>query len=359
MVAIPQCSSPMSRFEDGGRRSLQATPAMALRRRRPSQEMRDFGVSPRWITPSASGRPPVSGVPANMARSEYAQKYANAECKTEPGDVMQYFRRRDTLQRIAPMQLNDELYSVRFKYHGFVCAEIVRIPKIGSETEMCYHTNPPQDGLKSVHFIGETGSTPGFTVKKMKNINVKVFELHATGVQLSECLTLPSASTESGKTALRLRQTVANPEINECHPRRGGGSSCDFDVEIDPSTKYVKFPSSPNVVKTDYELEYGVPNLAGAHRRSIEVTVDRNDGARVVSVTVKREQINLGAKPRGGEGGSSGTFWATAPLNGFVYTVVHDPPGGESYAELQAGVELSVGFDLTNSGASGSGSGVL
>ena len=301
--------------------------------------------------------PPVSGVPANMARSEYAQKYANAECKTEPGDVMQYFRSRDTLQRIAPMQLNDELYSVRFKYHGFVCAEIVRIPKIGSETEMCYHTNPPQDGLKSVHFIGETGSTPGFTVKKMKNINVKVFELHATGVQLSECLTLPSASTESGKTALRLRQTVANPEINECHPRRGGGSSCDFDVEIDPSTKYVKFPSSPNVVKTDYELEYGVPNLAGAHRRSIEVTVDRNDGARVVSVTVKREQINLGAKPRGGEGGSSGTFWATAPLNGFVYTVVHDPPGGESYAELQAGVELSVGFDLTNSGASGSGVG--
>lgn len=309
----------------------------------------DYSIS-LWSGPS------VSGVPANMARSEYAHKYANVECKTEPGDVMQYFRSRDTLQRIAPMQLNDRLYSVRFKYHGFVCAEIVQIPKIRSESETCFHQNLPQDGLKPVHFIGETGSTPGFNVKKTKTINLKVFELHATGVKLSECRTLPSASTGSGKTALRLRQTVTNPEINECHPRRGGGSSCDFEVEIDPATKFVKFPSSSNVVKTDYELEYGVPNLAGAHRRSIEVTVDRNDGARVVSVTVKREQINLGAKPRGGEGGSSGTFWATAPLDGFVYTVVHDPPGGESYAELQAGVELSVGFDLTNSGVSGSGS---
>ena len=35
--------------------------------------------------------------------------------------------------------------------------------------------------------------------------------------------------------------------------------------------------------------------------------------------------------PRGGE---SNAMWATTPVNGLVYMVVHDPPGGLSYAEV-------------------------
>jgi hypothetical protein len=94
------------------------------------------------------------------------------------------------------------------------------------------------------------------------------------------------------------------------------------------------------------EIPAGKPNLAGNHRRVIDVTVTRNDLFRSVTSVTLRNQIPLGSKPRGGEGLSDDVYWATVPLEGLVYTVVHDPPGGGSYAELTTGSKLAINMEL-------------
>lgn len=292
--------------------------------------------------------PLLSGVKELMQSNSYRSTYSNADCQTEPSSVVQYFRSRDTLQRIVPMKRNDEeVYDVRFKFHGYICTEIVNILKIASDDNTCYGPDEP-GGIHDVHLIGTTASN--VVVPMSREIRVKVYEVHKNGDQLLKCLTLPSSQDGTGSTKLSLRQTVSDPDVNECHPRRGGGASCDFEVELDDDG-YVQFPTSGKNTSSTYNISSGTPNLAFNYRRSIDVQVERNDGSRALKVASSRPQISLGSKVRGGDGLSDSTFWATVPLDGLVYTVVHDPPGGNSYAELQTGVELSVSYILTNTGA--------
>ena len=115
-------------------------------------------------------------------------------------------------------------------------------------------------------------------------------------------------------------------EDSECHPNRGGGAQCDFQVTVN-SDGYLAFPVvPPGSVNTVMSISAGRPNLAGNNRRTVRVDVTRNDLYRAVTTTAIRELIPLGSKPRGGEGLGDDTFWATVPLEGLVYTVVHDPP---------------------------------
>ena len=45
---------------------------------------------------------------------------------------------------------------------------------------------------------------------------------------------------------------------------------------------------------------------------------------------------------------SDDVYWATVPLEGLVYTTVHDPPGGNSYAELMLGTEVKMEIATTD-----------
>ena len=64
-----------------------------------------------------------------------------------------------------------------------------------------------------------------------------------------------------------------------------------------------------------------------------------------------RELVPLSSKGRGGSDGSDSTFWATVPLDGLVYSVVHDPPGGNSFAQLESGSEIAVEYELVSTRA--------
>ena len=74
------------------------------------------------------------------------------------------------------------------------------------------------------------------------------------------------------------------------------------------------------------------PNLVRPHRRKFLARIKRDDGFAVTTVMLERELVTLRSKTRG-EGDASKRymsdtkFYATAPIRGLVYTVVHDPPG--------------------------------
>jgi hypothetical protein len=179
-------------------------------------------------------------------------------------------------------------------------------------------------------------------------MNLQVFEIHAVTDGYKKCFKLPGNDGNEGSTLAKVRQDVTEAGNNPCHPNSGGGPGCDFQVELtDEDYGNVDLPPESAVVNR------GLPNLAGNHRRQVSVQVARNDGYRTVTATTTRNLISLGSKQRGGDGLSDATFWATVPLDGLVYTVVHDPPGGDSYAELSSGSTVSIEYTLAKTRAGG------
>ena len=288
--------------------------------------------------------PPMTDLP-----SEKNKAYPNAQCEVDVTDAVQYFRARNALERLAPLRTENIWWEVRYKFHGYMCAEIMDIPRIQSDSNICYVENE-ELGLKRAHFLG---SSDFFTplLAPTKQLSAKVFELHLSGGVLSKCEVLPSTGS-GGRTWVEIRQDVTDLADNECHYMRDGGPSCDFDVVIDDDG-YLSFPpaNGESARSRSMTITQGEPNLVGNHRRSVRVTAFRNDGFRVVPVYVTRPLITLGAKPRGGNQYgeySDDVYWATVPLDGLVYSVVHDPPGGNSYAELMIGTEISMALEMSN-----------
>ena len=274
-------------------------------------------------------------------------------CATEDGDVVTFFRRRNALERLALMRDNSDWQQIRYKYHGYICVDIpdAYIPKIADDLDTCYDTNEPEGGLSKKHFLGTSSSVVNpirAFISAEKSIRLKVFELHLEGDgKYKTCFqALPNESKGTGSTTIKIRQDVSDPEDSECHPQRGGGGSCDFQVELDPSG-YLVFPGDDPDAMT---IKAGKPNLARNFRRTVSIAVERNDLYRTVTAIASRELIPLNSKPRGGgDGFSDDTFWATVPIDGLVYTVIHDPPGGNSYASLSSGTEVSIEYTLANS----------
>ena len=167
---------------------------------------------------------------------------------------------------------------------------------------------------------------------------------------------LPNTERGTGSTTIKIRQDVTNVQDSECHTDRGGGASCDFEVNL-TSDGFLIFPGHANEAHaaTSMTIIAGQPNLAGNHRRDIRIDVTRNDLTVSVTATAKRELIALGSRPRGGHGLSDDAFWATVPLEGMVYTVVHDPPGGDSFAELASGTEVTIEYELVDTRAASAG----
>jgi hypothetical protein len=273
-------------------------------------------------------------------------------CETEPGDVVNFFRNRNSLERIAMLRNDYKFKQVRYNYHGYICAEILSIPVIDSEDNVCYDEKEPRGGLLLKHFIGSSEYFP--SLKSAMNLKVKVFELHIVDGKLNRCVeSLPNRLKETGSTQIRVRQDITDPSQNECHPDRGGGPFCDFDAVIDIDSNLLIFPTANETeVVTQMEILAGKPNLAGNYRRTISVQVERNDNYRSVTARAIRNKISLGSKPRGGSGDDARNddmFWATVPIDGLVYTVVHDPPGGKSYSELQVGSAIALSMETTRS----------
>jgi len=271
-------------------------------------------------------------------------------CATEDGDMVTFFRRRDALERLALMRDNNDWQQIRYKYHGYICVDIpdAFIPKISSASDTCRDPAEPAGGLTSKHFLGTgTAASNLFALRVEKSVKFKVFELHLMNGKFEKCYkTLPNKDNASGSTLINIRQDVSDEGDSECHPNRGGGESCDFQVILGDD-EYLMFPDKSSAMN----ILAGQPNLAGNFRRTVRVDVTRNDLYRSVTATAIRELIPLGAKPRGSDGLSDNTFWATVPLDGLVYTVVHDPPGGNSYAELSSGTEVRMEWALASTRA--------
>jgi len=274
-------------------------------------------------------------------------------CATEAGNVVSFFRSRNSLERLALMRDEYEMVTIRYKYHGYICIEIVDIPKIDDHADICYDEADTKGKLNRQHFLGASEYEGLNGLKTSVDLKVKVFELHinvdpASGdKKLERCFTsLPNEKTETGSTSLSFRQDVTDEPDNECHPNRGGTPMCDFDATIDPVSQLVVWNEN---LDTTIEVVAGLPYLAGNHRRFVEVTVERFDTFKIVTAYAKRELIPLGSKPRTAGGLSDDTFWATVPIEGLVYTVVHDPPGGDSYAELDIGSRVGLQLDIAGS----------
>ena len=109
------------------------------------------------------------------------------------------------------------------------------------------------------------------------------------------------------------------------------------------------------------DADGAIPNLVAPYRRKILARLKRNDGWAVTNLEVRRELVTMQSKIRGGGNNKSARyqsateFYATAPVRGLVYTVVHDPPGGDSVASIMKGTEITLELSLeTTRSASGS-----
>ena len=106
-----------------------------------------------------------------------------------------------------------------------------------------------------------------------------------------------------------------------------------------------------------YEIstQDAVPNLVPPHRRKVLARVQRNDGWAVTSLPIQRELVTIATKIRGGGGNPTiDTYqtqsFATAPIKGLVYTVVHDPPGGNSFSSISKGTKIDLELGLVTTG---------
>ena len=283
-------------------------------------------------------------------------------CNKEPVSLIDFFVKRNSRERLALFRDESAWQQIRYEYHGYICVDVpsAYIPVIdeSKSDETCYDPTEPTGALTSLHFVGSSHAEGlPFIVRSSSEIRVKVFEVHAKDRGYDTCFTsLPNTERGTGSTTIKIRQDVTNVQDSECHTDRGGGASCDFEVNL-TSDGFLIFPGHANETHeaTSMTIIAGQPNLAGNHRRDIRIDVTRNDLTVSVTATAKRELIALGSRPRGGHGLSDDAFWATVPLEGMVYTVVHDPPGGDSFAELASGTEVTIEYELVDTRAASAG----
>ena len=338
-----------------------------VNRTRSENDSHDLNAEKVFVWPYAAmeysvtlvGAPDVAQVSTKI-EDEGMQNDCSAE--DEVLDILDYFDQKDELVKYANLRDSVDGVQVRYKYHGFMCA-LIRLPKIAENNQVCYRKAESPGSLTAEHFIGETGfeELKGRIDVDAKEVAVEVFEYHGTydangKFDMHRCLIFPSSALQTGNTVVSMRQDVTDETSNPCHPNRGGGSQCDFQLVTDEDSELVLFPGDKDSTSHDYAIvKRGEPNLAFPYRRSFSITVTRFDNYFKTSLLAKRPLISLGKKLRSSKYElSDDTFWATVPMEGLVYTVVHDPPGGDSYAELATGTKIGLSFELAGTRAASS-----
>ena len=304
-----------------------------------------------------------------------ADKFSAASCTAPGSNILTFFRDRDELVRTLGF-LETAFEMATYQYHGYLCA----MPTIGTTStytvadewtaidagETCLDSTTATNALTSTHLIGTSSSTTT-TVSPTKYAFLTVFEAHCTSLSVSGACVIEYCSTFSSSTnsdlgiSVRLKDDVESQSGNICHSSNEPDESCYF-TSVDETTKYVQFIDKNTGQLSDYRAIDGSPssarpNLVSPYRRAVSFTVVRDDGWSTTTTNVDRELITLGSKVRGESADytaryvSSTTFYATAPIRGLVYTVVHDPPGGDSFASIAHGtnIELELGLLTTRS----------
>ena len=311
--------------------------------------------------------PSVSALTETVILSDSGNSAAT--CTAPGSNILTFFRDRDELVRTLGF-LDTAYATATYQYHGYLCAN----PTIGASTtyeeaidwplidadETCLDSAGASYPLTSKHMIGTSSSTVLSSTTTTKYAWLQVFEAHCTSLDDSGscvntyCSTFSSETNTDLSISVRLKEDVAPQLSNLCHSSNEPNDSCYFNT-VNETTQFVQFTDS-----IDYrEINAGSakPNLVSPYRRSIFFTVVRNDGWSSTTTEVERELVALGSKVRGESSDysarytSTKEFYATAPIRGLVYTVVHDPPGGDSYASIAQGtnIELELGLLTTRS----------
>jgi len=269
-------------------------------------------------------------------------------------DIQTYFEEKAEDIKVLKMQDEVNGVSARYKYHGHFCVNIMDIPVIDDENSICYDKTESTGTLTHQHFLGTTNYT-NFAQNidgTEKLVRVQVFEVHGNvdlngDSRIETCAIFPSEELGTGSTTVKFRQDVTDEANNPCHSKRPGGPLCDFALQLDPDSEQVLFPLEGGGTESATLIASGTPNLVSPFRRNVQFKVTRYDNWTPISMEVKRHLISLGSKVRGSEYElSDDTNWATVPIDGLVYTVVHDPPGGDSYAELATESRIGLEFEL-------------
>jgi len=316
--------------------------------------------------------PSVSALTETVILSDSGNSAAT--CTTPGSNILTFFRDRDELVRTLGF-LDTAYATATYQYHGYLCAN----PTIGSSTtykaaidwplidadETCLNAATATNPLTSNHMIGTSSSTVlSSTITTEKYAWLQVFEAHCTSLDDSGscvntyCSTFSSETNTDLSISVRLKEDVEPQLSNLCHSSNEPNDSCYFNT-VNETTQFVQFTDSAGATTVYRKINAGSakPNLVSPYRRSIFFTVVRNDGWSSTTTEVERELVALGSKVRGESSDysarytSSKEFYATAPIRGLVYTVVHDPPGGDSYASIAQGtnIELELGLLTTRS----------
>ena len=302
------------------------------------------------------------------------QEYTGASCKPPATNIMQFFRDRNVL--VQTMLLLERTFAeVRYEYHGWFCVQPTfgDVPEKALQTsfttiradEVCIGADAAKHDLTKNHLIGTSNMQYSKLPSKLstdKFVSLKVVEAHYTAPDtdtITYCSNFDrSVNDVPTKLGVRvqIQQDVGPQAMNPCHSSNDPSEECVF-TTVDASSSLLQFYSKEGKDSNSFEVssQGAVPNLVPPHRRKFLARVERNDGWAVTSLAVERELVTIASKMRGGGGDpnaryqSDTKFYATAPIRGLVYTVVHDPPGGNSFASIRQGthIDLELGLETT------------
>jgi len=309
-----------------------------------------------------------------LTEDKILSEYTGASCKKGSQNIMNFFRERHLLVQTIPL-LERTFGEARFEYHDWFCVEPTfgNLPETSLKTpftsirpeEICIGSDAAKHDLTKKHLIGTSNmeySKLGSQLSPDKFVSLKVVEAHYTAPNTISYCSMFERSVNDAPTKLtvkvRIHQDVAPQGSNPCHSSNEPSEKCVF-TKVDATSRLLQFQSGEGKDGNSYEISSkgAVPNLVPPHRRKFLARVERNDGWAVTNIAIERELITLASKKRGGGNDpearyQSGTeFYATAPIRGLVYTVVHDPPGGNSVASISQGTNINLEFGLANTRA--------
>jgi|TARA_B110000483_G_scaffold243296_1_gene332343 hypothetical protein len=305
----------------------------------------------------------------DLTEDKILQEYNGASCKPPGTNIMQFFRDRDVL--IQTMLLLKRTFAeVRYEYHGWFCVEPTfgDIPEKALQTsltliradEMCIGADVAKHDLTKNHLIGTSNmqySKLSSQLSTNKFVALKVVEAHYTAPDTITYCSMFERSVNDVRTKLGVRvqiqQDVGPQAMNPCHSSNEPSEECVF-TTVNASSSLLQFHSGEGEDSNSFEVSSrgAMPNLVPPHRRKFLARVERNDGWAITHLAVEREMVTIASKIRGGGDGpnaryqSDTKFYATAPIRGLVYTVVHDPPGGNSFASIRQGTNIDLDLAL-------------